>query len=38
MLLFQFPIAKDIWDHRQSATITVDLYHQAPQTITIPKS
>jgi hypothetical protein len=35
-LIFQFPITKDIWDKRKSATITLSLYHQTPQTIKIP--
>ena len=35
MVLLQFPITQDVWDHRQSATLTVDFYHQAPQTVAI---
>jgi hypothetical protein len=38
MVLLQFPVTQDIWDKRQSATITIDLYHQGPLTVVIPKS
>ena len=36
-VLLQFPVTEDVWNARQSATLTIDLYHQAPLTITIPK-
>ena len=36
MLLLHFPATKDTWEHRKAATLTVDLYHQGPQTIPIP--
>ena len=35
-VVFHFPITKDVWDKRKSATLEVDLYHQTPQTILIP--
>lgn len=35
-LVFHFPITKAVWDTRQSATLTVALYHQKPQTILLP--
>ncbi|RXH57028.1 hypothetical protein [Granulicella sibirica] len=35
-LVFHFPVPKSTWDTRKSATITLDLYHQTPQTIVIP--
>ena len=35
MVLLQFPITQDTWNQRQSATLTVDFYHQPPQTIAI---
>ena len=38
MILLHFPITEEAWNKRQSATLTVDLYHQAPQTIAIPAS
>jgi hypothetical protein len=37
MVLLHFPITQSIWDQRKSATITIALYHQGPQTVTIPK-
>ena len=36
-LLAQFPVPQSTWDKRQSATITVDFYHQDSMTIPIPK-
>jgi len=36
-LLFQIPVTRAIWDQRESATVTIDLYHQSPITLTIPK-
>jgi hypothetical protein len=37
MVLLHFPYAKeDAWTKRESATLTLDLFHQSPQTITIP--
>jgi hypothetical protein len=35
-ILAQFPIPQSIWDHRQSATLTIDFYHQPSMTIPIP--
>ena len=37
MVLFHFPMTEDAWNKRQSATLSIDLYHQASQTVTIPK-
>ena len=37
MILIHFPVPQSTWDQRKSATITVSLYHQGPQTVTIPK-
>jgi hypothetical protein len=37
MVLLHFPVTKDVWDRRQSATLHVDLYHQGPISITIPQ-
>ncbi len=37
MVLLQFPITQDTWNHRQSATLNVDFYHQGPQTVPIPQ-
>ena len=36
--MLQFPITEKAWNDRQSATLTIDLYHQAPLTIVIPKT
>jgi hypothetical protein len=36
-ILAQFPIPQTLWDQRQSATLTIDLYHQPSITIPIPK-
>jgi len=36
-ILAQFPIPQRLWDERQSATLTIDLYHQPSITIPIPK-
>jgi len=35
-VLAQFPIPESVWDHRQSAALTIDFYHQPPLTIPIP--
>jgi hypothetical protein len=37
MVLLHFPVDQNTWDNRTSATITLDLYHQGPLTVTIPK-
>jgi hypothetical protein len=37
-VLLHFSTTKLAWDKRQSASLTVDLYHQAPITIDIPAS
>jgi hypothetical protein len=37
MLILCFPATQADWDHRQSAVLTVDFYHQSPQSIPIPK-
>ncbi len=37
MVLLHFPGATEAnWTGRQSATLTLDLFHQSPQTVTIP--
>jgi hypothetical protein len=36
MVLLHFPITLDTWNHRRSAVLHVDLYHQGPLSITIP--
>ena len=37
MVLLRVPVTQEIWDHRKSAILTVALYHQPPQTVTLPK-
>ena len=37
MVLLHFSATEADWNQRKSATITIDLYHQGPQTVTIPK-
>lgn len=38
MVLLHFPITQSVWDHRQSAILTVDLYHQGVQDISISRA
>ena len=38
MVLLQFPVAKDVWDHRRSAVLNIDFYHQGTQQVVIPQS
>jgi hypothetical protein len=38
VILLPFPVAKEAWDQRQSATLTIEFYREAPVTVTIPKS
>jgi hypothetical protein len=35
MILLHFPVTQDIWDHRRSAVLNVDLYHQGQQDVLI---
>jgi len=37
MVLLHFPVTKEVWNHRRSATLHIDLYHQGPISITIPQ-
>lgn len=36
MVLLHFPVTEDVWNHRKSAILNVDLYHQGTFPITIP--
>lgn len=36
MILLQFPITQDVWNHRKSAVLNVDLYHQGNFPVSIP--
>jgi hypothetical protein len=37
-ILLHFPVTKDVWDRRQSATLDLDLYHQGKQSILINRT
>jgi len=37
MVLLHFPVTEDVWNHRRSASLHVDLYHQGPISVTIPQ-
>jgi hypothetical protein len=36
MVLLHFPVTEDTWNHRKSAILNVDLYHQGTFPITLP--
>lgn len=36
MVLLQFPVTLDVWNHRKSAVLNVDLYHEGAFPVTIP--
>ena len=35
MILLHFPVTKEVWDHRRTAVLNVDLYHQGQQEVLI---
>jgi hypothetical protein len=35
MILLHFPITKEVWDHRRTAVLNIDLYHQGEQQVLI---
>jgi hypothetical protein len=35
MVLLHFPVTKEVWDHRRTAVLNVDLYHQGEQQVLI---
>lgn len=37
-VMLHFPVTPAVWDARQDATLTIDLYHQPSLTLTIPKT
>jgi hypothetical protein len=37
MVLLHFPVSSDTWNHRRSATLNIDLYHQGIISIAIPQ-
>ncbi len=38
MVLLHFPVTQAVWDHRRTAVLTVDLYHQGQQDIVISRA
>jgi hypothetical protein len=38
MILLHFPVTKEVWDHRRTAVLNVDLYHQGQQEILIGRA
>ena len=36
MVLLQFPVTQDVWNHRRSAVLHVDIYHQGAFPVSIP--
>jgi hypothetical protein len=35
MILLHFPVTKEVWDHRRTAVLNIDLYHQGEQQVLI---
>jgi len=38
MILLHFPVTKEVWDHRRTAVLNVDLYHQGQQEVLIGRA
>lgn len=38
MILLHFPVTQTVWDHRRTAFLNVDLYHQGQQTVMIGRA
>ena len=38
MVLLHFPVTQDVWDHRRTAILNVDLYHQGQQSVLIGRA
>jgi hypothetical protein len=38
MVLLHFPITREVWDHRRTATLNIDLYHQGQQGVLISRA
>jgi hypothetical protein len=38
MILLHFPVSKEVWDHRRSAVLNIDLYHQGEQQVLIGRA
>jgi hypothetical protein len=37
MIILHFPVSQSVWDHRRSATLNIDFYHQSQQSVLIPR-
>lgn len=37
MIILHFPVTQSAWDHRRSATLNIDFYHQGPESVLIPR-
>ncbi|WP_158943227.1 hypothetical protein [Granulicella sp. S190] len=38
MILLHFPVSQTVWDHRRTAVLNVDLYHQGQQGVMISRA
>jgi hypothetical protein len=38
MILLHFPVTQNVWDHRRTAILNVDLYHQGQQGVMISRA
>jgi hypothetical protein len=38
MVVLHFPVTKEVWDHRRTATLNLDLYHQGQQSVLIGRA
>jgi hypothetical protein len=38
MILLHFPVTQEVWDHRRTAILNVDLYHQGQQGVMISRA
>jgi hypothetical protein len=38
MILLHFPVTQEVWDHRRTAVLNVDLYHQGQQGVMISRA
>jgi hypothetical protein len=38
MIVLHFPVTQEVWDHRRTAVLNVDLYHQGQQDVMISRA
>jgi hypothetical protein len=38
MILLHFPVTKEVWDHRRTAVLNIDFYHQGQQEVLISRA